>query len=197
VPETAPRGIPKAIAGTLAAEIRKRREWDEAPCLYTLYVNGGRARLAPLPLPDHIWSGSPPQVLLAMADQADFFAPLLQTAAGPGLYGAAFRCEVWGVSAAASDPAAVRQMTEDGNARRIHARPDRVELRQIWAVDRARVTYVASQERGSDEVETAVHIPEPGMDHTGNIPTALDRLVSAFLGVTMPGRSLSFPSLPG
>jgi hypothetical protein len=96
VPETAPRGIPKAIAGTLAAEIRKRREWDEAPCLYTLYVNGGRARLAPLPLPDHIWSGSPPQVLLAMADQADFFAPLLQTAAGPGLYGAAFRCEVWG-----------------------------------------------------------------------------------------------------
>ena len=63
-------------------------------------------------------------------------------------------------------------------------------MRQLWAVDRTRVTYMASQERGSDEVATDVRRPEPGMDHVGDIFSALDRLVSAFLGVTLPERSL-------
>ena len=143
-------GIPNAIAATLAAEIRARLAWDEAPALYTLYVEGGRPRLRQIPVPDHMWAGAPAQVLLAMADGMAGFAPLLRSAAGPGLYGAAFRCEAWGVQAPQGDSEALRQMVADANARRVHARPDRVEVRQLWAVDRARVTYMASQERGSD-----------------------------------------------
>jgi hypothetical protein len=183
-------GIPNAIAATLGAEIRKRREWDEAPALYTLYVEGGRPRLGQIPVPGRMWAGPPAQILLAMADGMAEFAPLLQSAAGPGLYGAAFRCEAWGVQAPQGDREALRQMIADGNGRRISTRPDRVEVRQLWAVDRARTTYMASQERGSDEVVTDFRQPDPGMDHTGDIFTALDGLVSAFLGVTLPGRSL-------
>jgi len=186
-------GIPRAIAGTLAAEIRKRREWDEAPALYALYVEGGRPRLSQIPVPDRMWAGQPAQILLAMADGMAGFAPLLRSAAGPGLFGVAFRCEAWGVQAPPGDREALRQMIVDANARRVHARPDRVEVRQFWAVDRARVTYMASQERGSGEVVTDVRQPEPGMDHVGDIFSALDRLVSAMLGVTMPERSLKMP----
>lgn len=86
-------------------------------------------------------------------------------------------------------------MVEDGNARRVHERPDRVEVRQIWAVDRARTTYMASQERGSGEVRTDIRRPAAGMDHVGDIFTGLDGIVSAFLGVTMPGRSLKMPGI--
>jgi len=112
-----------------------------------------------------------------------------------GLYGAAFRCEAWGITAPAGDEAAIREMIEDGNARRVSERPDRVEVRQIWAVDRARTTYMASRERGSGTVRTDVRRPDPGNDHVGDIFDGLDRIVSAFLGVSMPGRSLKM--MPG
>ena len=188
------KGIPRAIAEHLAAEIRRRREWDEAPCLYTLYVEGGQPSLGIIPLPDEIWASGPPaQVLLTIAELAAGDARLFQAVAPAGLYGAAFRCEAWGIHAPAGDDAALRKMVEDGNARRVHERPDRVEVRQIWAVDRARTTYMASQERGSGEVLTDIRRPEPGMDHTGDIFEGLDRLVSAFLGVTLPARSLRMP----
>ena len=116
-------GIPNAVASALAAEIRIRREWDEAPALYTLYVEGGRPRLRQIPVPSRMWAGPPAQILLAMADGMAEFAPLLQSAAGPGLYGAAFRCEAWGVQAPQGDREALRKMVEDGNARRIRPAP--------------------------------------------------------------------------
>lgn len=193
--DNGPRGIPRAIAEHLAAEIRRRREWDEAPCLYTLYVEGGQPRLGPIPLPDAIWASGPPaQVLLALADGMDGeFARLLQSAAPAGLHGAAFRTEAWMIHAPAGDDAALRKMVADGNARRVSQRPDRVEVRQIWAVDRARTTYMASQARGSSDVLTDVRRPERGMDHVGDIFTGLDGIVSAFLGVTMSERSLKMP----
>ena len=190
-----PSGIQRAIAEHLAAEIRRRREWDEAPCLHTLYVEGGQPRLGQIPLPDALWASGPPaRVLLALADLgARSNAQLLQSAAPAGLYGLAFRCEAWGITAPQGDEEAVRQMAEDANARRVWQRPDRIEVRQIWAVDRARTTYMASQERGSGDVLTDIRRPEPGMDHTGDIFEGLDRLVSAFLGVTLPARSLRMP----
>jgi hypothetical protein len=184
-------GIPNVIEATLAAEIRRRREWDEPPCLYVMYVDRGRCALRPLPLPGAVWTGQPAQILLRMAGMAEMFTPALQAIAKPGLYGAAFRVESWGIRAPVSDREAVTQALADANGRRISARPDRTEMRQIWAVDRARITYMASQERGSGEVETVIQRPEPGWDHVGTIFEALDRLVSALLGVTMPERSLN------
>ena len=186
--------VPRAIAEHLAAEIRRRREWDEPPCLYALHVEGGQPRLGPLPLPDVIWAAGPPaQVLLALSGMGPGHARLLQSAAPAGLYGLAFRTEVWEITAPQDDEAAVRKMFEDGNARRVSQRPDRVEARQIWAVDRARTTYMASQERGSVDVRTSIRRPQRGNDHVGDVFDGLDRLVSAFLGVTMPGRSLNMP----
>jgi hypothetical protein len=107
-------------------------------------------------------------VLLALADGVDGeSARLLQSAAPAGLYGAAFRTEAWMIKAPEGDEAAMRKMIADGNARRVSRRPDRIEVRQIWAVDRARTTYMASQERGSSDVVTDVRRPEPGADHVG------------------------------
>jgi hypothetical protein len=190
-----PGGLSRAIAEHLAAEVRRRRAWDEVPCLYTLYVEGGQPRLGVIPLPDGIWAAAPSaQVLLALADLGPGEMAMLQAAAPAGLYGLAFRTEAWMVYAPEGDDAAVRKMIEDGNARRVSQRPDRIEVRQIWAVDRTRTTYMASQERGSSDVQTDVRRPEPGMDHVGANFAALDRLVSAFLGVTLPGRSLKWLS---
>jgi hypothetical protein len=187
-------GISRAIAEHLAAELRKRREWDEPPCLYTLYVEGGQPRLGTIPLPDAIWASGPPaQVLKALSGLPSWHAGMLQAAAPAGLYGAAFRCEAWGITAPPGDEAAIRQLVEDGNARRVSQRPDRVEVRQIWAVDRARTTYMAMQERGKAEVRTDIRPPRPGDDHVGDVFTGLDGIVSAFLGVTMPARSLKMP----
>ena len=58
----------------------------------------------------------------------------------------------------------------------------------MWAVDRAGITYEAFQVRGSAEVKTAVSYPQPGQGYTGTIPRALDKLVTAFLGVDLPER---------
>ncbi len=181
-------GIPDAIAAELAAELRRRREWDEPPCVYTVHVDRGRCRLMPVWVPDRIWMTGPPgEILARMAKAGMNIAGPLQSMATPDLYGAAFRCEMWQVHAALGDQGAVRKLVEDGNARRIWSRPDRIEVRQLCAVDRTRITYLATQPRGGD-AGTVIQRPEPGLDHAGVIPEALDQLVSAFLGVTLPER---------
>ena len=48
--------IPDAIADALAAEVESRTEWDEAPALYTFYVESGRCRLSQIPLPEMVWA---------------------------------------------------------------------------------------------------------------------------------------------
>lgn len=186
-----PSRVPDAIAAEAAAELRRRREWDEAPQLYHLYVRSGRPAFVPVPLPAYLWLGSDPADVLAyIADRYGKFTDLLRANAEPGLYGAAFRVEMWTAYAPAGDTAARRRLAAEGAARRIYQRPDRAESRVLVAVDRGRVSYQAVQDRGSDEVDIKIFRPEPGRDLVGNIPDALDKIVATCLGVTLPERSL-------
>ena len=180
--------IPEAIADLLVAEIKSRTEWDEPPQLSTLYAGAGQPRLAKIPLPDEAWAAAgPAEVLTAVADAVTKGAPILQTVVPAGLYGVAFRCEAWQLTGVPGTEHA-RQAMRDARAHRLKTRPDRIEIRSIFAVDRAGVNYVAVQERGRDDVLRDIRYPKPGQEPSGAIPDALDRLVAAFLGVSLPGR---------
>lgn len=75
-------------------------------------------------------------------------------------------------------------------ARQLHVHPDRVECRCMYGVDRAGITYSATRARGEPQVRRSVSYPKPGSPgFTGIIPSALDRLVTALLGVELPARA--------
>jgi hypothetical protein len=182
--------VQDAVTAAMAAEIRRRREWDERPGLYSVGYEGGKAFVREVPLPDSVWSSGPPaQVLAAIADGAGAWAGELRKAVPPGLHGVAFFTEQWMATAphgtAAGDDLLRRARAAGG---RVSALADRVEARAMWAVDRAGITYSAHQVRGSGEVKTDVSYPVAGQGYTGAIPRALDRLVTAFLGVDLPER---------
>ena len=76
----------------------------------------------------------------------------------------------------------------DCMAHRIERRSDAKEIRSIYAVDRAGITYAAVQRRGEDDVRRSIAYPGAGSGFSGTIPRALDQIVTAVLGVAMPGR---------
>lgn len=185
--------VQDAICDALAAEITRRQEWDERPELFTLYYSGGGCELRRVPLPDWVWNSGPPeQILASLADAGGACAGLLQevTSAAAGLHGAVFFSEIWMASAPAGTAAAEdleRRAAAVGN--RASKLPDRVEARSVWAVDRAGTAYTAVQARGSAEVRRGLIYTKPGRPSAGAVPAALNRLVTALLGVTMPDRA--------
>jgi hypothetical protein len=181
------------VMDSLAAEVKSRTEWDEPPALFFLYLEGGRCRARPLPVPDFMWEiDAPPRVLSRMADGLGEVGGLLASVAPEGLHGAAFRCEAWAVDAGMPGTERRSEVSAASMARQLHVHPDRVESRCMYAVDRAGITYSAMRAKGSDEVKRSVSYPKPGKPgFSGIIPNALDRLVTALLGVELPARARS------
>jgi hypothetical protein len=178
------------ILDAMEAEVRSRTEWDEAPCLYFLSMSGGGCEVRPQAVPEDYWGMAPPgRVLAALADGLGQFSGLLQSTAPEGLYGAAFRCEMWEVRTGppgAPDHDRAQAMADE---RRLREHPDRVETRSIWAVDRGGISYDVTLERESGDLRRLVTYPKPGVPgFTGIIPAALDRLVTALLGVELAAR---------
>jgi hypothetical protein len=185
--------VQDAIGDALVAEIESRREWDEPPAVFTVYYSGGRGHLGRLPIPDATWYAGPPaEILAALADATTASTggmDMLRKFAPAELHGAAFFTEVWmatAVAGSAADADLRKRAAAVGG--RVSQLPDRVEARSMWAVDRAGITYTAIQARGEDEVKRSVSYPKPGEGFTGTVPRALDKLVTAFLGVTLPDR---------
>jgi hypothetical protein len=117
-------------------------------------------------------------------------SPLLQAAAPEGLHGAVFRCEAWSVEGGAPGTAERSELVSDSRAHRLHLRPDKVEARSAWAVDRAGITYGAMLTRGEREAKLQVHYPKAGRSTiTGSVPESLGRIVAGVLGVTFAGRA--------
>jgi len=139
-------------------------------------------------VPDFIWGiDRPPAVLARMAEGLGEFSGLLSAVAPEGLHGAAFYCETWTVMQGAPGTAERSELMTDSFAHRLHLRADRVEARSMWSVDRAGITYGAMLRRGvDDEPQTQVSHAGPGRKIRGDIPAALERIVSAMLAVTMP-----------
>jgi hypothetical protein len=189
-----------AIAACLAAELEQRTQWDEDPALYRLLVRGGRPRLELMRLHESIWDlDRPPAVVQHIAATMALNGV---RSPDPDLFGIAFRHEGWGVDVDPepgtpdTDPAwraRVRAVHADGLAHAIHARPDRYEVRLLYAVDRASVTYQIEQRRGEARATRSVHYP--GADHyvTGGVPQALDLMVSTLTGLPAHAR----PADPG
>ena len=134
--------------------------------------------------------GCPPRILERIADGLGNFSGLLQAGAPEGLHGAAFRSEMWEVHGDPADAAGLARAEADAKARRLYTRPDRIEVRSMWAVDRAGISYDVTMTRGTGEVRRQARWPKPGTPAiTGAIPDALDKLVTALLGVEIPARS--------
>jgi len=181
--------VQERIAAALSAEVASRTEWDEPPALFWLALEGGMPRLVPAPVTPGTWSlGPPATVLSVMADACREFSGPLHASAPDALHGAAFYTETWMAAARTDDAEGIARAKADARARRIHQRPDRVEARSLWAADRGGAVYVAVLRRGIDsEPRAQVEYPGPGRTIRGDIPAALERIVSAVLAVTMPG----------
>lgn len=182
------------ICDTLAAEITRRRKWDEPPGLYFLYLDDGKCHVRRQPVPDAVWaSGPPPHVLSAMADCLGEVSVTLQQIAPEALYGAAFYTEAWTVMQPEAGTAERSEVMADAMAHRVHTRPDRVEARTMCAVDRAGIVYGVLQRRDLDKTPgVTVTYPKPGRRTAGEVPKALERMVAAMLAEAMPdhrGRS--------
>lgn len=185
--------IHDAIEKMLLAEVsRDGRGWDAPPELHFLYVERGEPRLSACELEPQFWAQAPrpPMVLVAMGRRSEAFAPLLQMAAPPGLFGMAFLCEIYMVRTEPGASAETRRRNDaDHRAHRLHTRPDAVEMRALFAVDRGGVSYQATVERGTGKRESCVWFPKPGgPGFTGDIPESLDKIVQAMTGVTLPER---------
>jgi hypothetical protein len=181
--------VQDAICDALAAEISGRQEWDELPGLYFLYLEDRKCRVSRMGVPDALWaSGPPPSVLSALADYLGEISGLLQPIAPGTLHGAAFYTETWTVPQPDAGTAERSEVMADAMAHRIYTRPDRVEARTMWAVDRAGIVYGALQRRDIDPVpRTTVAYPKAGARIGGDVPKALERMVTAMLAETTPG----------
>lgn len=185
--------VQDAVAGALAAEITSRTEWDERPGLYFVRYGGGECSLREFPVSDAIWASGPPAgILAAIAGGLGLFGAGMRAATPPDLHGAAFFCEQWMATARVGTPEADDLQARAKAARgRVSQLADRVEARAMWAVDRAGFTYTAFQSRGHEEVQTDVS-PRSYRDgesfFTGDVPRALDKIVTALLGVDFPER---------
>ncbi|MCL2582945.1 MAG: hypothetical protein FWE35_10855 [Streptosporangiales bacterium] len=180
----------------VAAEVRDRS--DEPPDLYLLYVSGDEVRLSPFNIPTSIWEAAPPPAVLGMlTERVEMFSELLPLAAAKDdLYGYAFRSSGWALQDDDADPGTVSRHAEAARERRVSEQPDAVRVAVISAVDREGFTYTAMRWGDSGEVETNVEPPEQTAADDGTfgvVPEALDRLVSATLGVSIPSR----PAEPG
>jgi hypothetical protein len=187
-----------AILAACEAELRARDAWDEPPALYFLHLKRGEPVLHQLQaIPDYIWAWDrPAETLTRIADHAQHYARLLTAAAPDNLHGVGFRSEAWQLTTERDASAAERRRNhEDSTEHRIHARPDRVEIRTMSAVDRAGITYMAAQRRDDGEVTSVVLPKRIGESRAqGSVPGALDKLVTAFLGVQLGRRETEVPS---
>lgn len=178
-----------AILECAVAEVKSRTAWDEPPAVYFLRVAGGVPVLRFAPLPDVIWRmGEAVEVLDRLADDAAAVSAAFRSAVPADLYGVAFRVETWSViTERGASMAEIRQVRRDAHAHRLRTRPDREEGRTITVVDRAGITYTANLRRSDGEVDAHILYRTVGT-MTGAVVDALDRMITALLGVELGGR---------
>jgi hypothetical protein len=178
--------VSKAVLSALADEARSRPRWDELPQLYFAHVSRGQCRLESAGIPGAAWGERPAHDLAALADTAARTAGGIR--AKPGLYAIAFRAESFEFDGAKPGTERFAQIVRDVNAGAAASRPDRREIRGITAIDRTVLIYDVKLTRDTGGLRKEVFPPDPVNGHAGTIVNALDLLISALLGVSMPER---------
>ena len=173
----------RTILRALIAEACARPRWDERPALYFVYLSRGHARVESAAIPDQAWGAQPDADLLAIATMATARGTAMPK---PGLHAIAFRGEAWCAQAQAGTPQA-DELIRDTTARTIRDRPDGRKARSVIAVDRAGNTYEITVFRDTGETLREVR-PGPAHAAAGTVPDALDLLIRAYLGITLPER---------
>jgi hypothetical protein len=179
-----------AVVAVLADVVERRRGWDEAPALYWLHVERGRPKLRQVGIPDLTWQLDRPPAVLEII--AKMMAAGRYRSPWPDLHGVAVRHEGWKVELdQPSSPAALakaRRLHAQSLAHTLHTRPDRIEARMFYAVDRAGWTYQAELKRGQLRADRMAMPPGGDPTITGAVVDALDLMVATLLGVTLPPR---------
>jgi hypothetical protein len=180
-----------AIGAMLCGELDARTEWDEPPQLYRLHVSSGVPRLVPVRIPLPMWEmARPPEVLAFIADgMADHGLRNHEA----DLHGMAFRHEGWLVEVeepATLGRAEVRRTHEMALDHTLNTHPDRIEVRMLYAVDRAGITYATEVRRGADHARCLVVYPstDPEVVPTGSVLDALDSMVQTLTSVELAPR---------
>jgi hypothetical protein len=187
--------VQDVISDALVAELTSHTEWDEPPALHTVYYGGGKAHIGTVSIPNEVWASGPPALVLESLAASPGSGPhteLLRVPVPANLHGVAFFCETWMVEAkpGTAEGADLRRRAA-AVGHRVSQLPERVEARMIWCVDRAGINYSVMQQRGEEPgVMRDVTYPKPGnpAGASGTVTDALDKLVTAFLGVTLPSR---------
>jgi hypothetical protein len=107
------------------------------------------------------------------------------------LHGMAFRHEGWEV--VTDDPHRnrfqARRVAELANEHKLSTHPQRVEIRLMYAVDRAGITYAIQQARGSAEPDRALIFPgSTDALSTGTVVDSLDLMVTTLTGIRLMPR---------
>lgn len=169
----------------LADLLRARRAWDEPPALHFMYREdccGVRISERSL-VPDPVWASGPPaQVLADLARNMTEppYRQALVTLAPESFHGVVFRCETWTVATPVSDEAAVQRAQRAAHRRKLHAHPDRIEQRTVWAMTRMGM-FTAFETRGQDGIDTQ---RVDGLE--GDVPDALMTMFRAVVSVNAP-----------
>lgn len=184
-------GLQAAILAACEAELLTGRRWGQPPAIYFLNVQRHGPALRRAKLPAGFWHTHerPAGALAALADRAGIWAPVLQAAAPPALYGIGFAAEAWEILTMPDDSDAKRRQDHiDAQEHRLYARPDRAEIATLVAVDRAGLTYSCSRRRDTGTLEREMLRRDPEHSALGVVPDALDQLVQSMLGVMLPPR---------
>jgi hypothetical protein len=183
----------KAILAALV-ERAEVGAWDQHPVLYRLHAGPDGVSLVDFQIEAKVWASAPaPTVLSGMAGimVGHGFTARPHYRAGP-LVGVAFRHEGWWVENDPADQRGMQRTAKMAGEHRLRHHPDRVEVRQVIAVDRHGVTYVAMHKRGRDTEQVMML---PGRDEVraaGAVIEALDAMVFALCGSTPPPRPSSY-----
>lgn len=170
----------EAIKEGLTAALRKRRAWEEPPALCFVNLEDGEVVVSDFSIFNR-WPPEPTFALPHIADTMNELGEMVSKFAGgvpDNLVGISFRCEAWSLAYSKKEDAELPHQRRMRELRLLHAHPLRVEIRLITAAFSGGRIFMASQERGSEEIE--VH--EANEQIEGIVPESLARMLT---GLTM------------
>jgi hypothetical protein len=162
--------------------------WDQPPRLMsvTRFLPEDGSELYGLEIheiPDALPEGGGPEIadrLLQMADSITRRRRKDPRWDEMNLHAWVLTSEAWLASVPSGDEVAKRRLTRDGERHRVHARPDRIEVRMLTAVDRAGMSMQLVRFRDGDlKAMVQERMTDTGTGFNGTVPEALAALMEA------------------